>query len=131
MRQMPWAARIYLVSLYAIGFVAFGWLTISHDESITIIDIVLAIGLTIVSAICQVFLVARTSTTDQRSPLHRMLFNLGTVLLAAGGADVISTILIGGTFTSAPLLYMIVPAAVARAGLLCDQPVAPVRDTWS
>jgi diguanylate cyclase (GGDEF)-like protein/putative nucleotidyltransferase with HDIG domain len=88
MRQMPWAARVYLYCLYAIGAVAFVWLIISYDGPITSSDWALAGGLAMVSAICQVFLVARTSTTGQRSdhltlaPLFAALVLLPRPLLA-------------------------------------------------
>jgi hypothetical protein len=80
MRQMPRAARIYLVNLYILGLIAFGWLIVSHDEPITRGDIILGIGLAIVSAICQIFLVVRTNTAGQRSD-HLTLASLFAALV--------------------------------------------------
>ncbi len=93
MRQMPGVARIYLISLYIVGAVACAWHLVNYNAPITTIDIVLAIGLAIVSAICQVFLVARTSTTGQRSD-HLTLAPVFAALVLLPGPLLVPVIII-------------------------------------
>ena len=68
MRQLSVRARLYLACCYLLGGIALYWFSFSHPpEPLSMADWLLALGLTTVAAICQVFVVARSSTTGQRS----------------------------------------------------------------
>jgi diguanylate cyclase (GGDEF)-like protein len=68
MRQLSVRARLYLACCYLLGSIAFLWLIFNHQlTALSTEDWLLGIGLTVIAAICQVFVVARSSTTGQRS----------------------------------------------------------------
>ncbi|HEX6290171.1 MAG TPA: GGDEF domain-containing protein [Herpetosiphonaceae bacterium] len=67
MQHFPIRARLYLAGCYLSGFLALGWLMSGDHPTLSAQDWLLSLGLTIVAATCQVFVVARASTTGQRS----------------------------------------------------------------
>lgn len=68
MRQLSVRARLYLACCYLLGGLALYWFVFNHPlASLRTEDWLLAIGLTTIAAICQIFVVARSSTTGQRS----------------------------------------------------------------
>src|SRR5688500_8197089 len=67
MRQLSMRAQAYLYTCYLLGLVAFGWLLLSYHGPLPPQQWFHGGALAILSAACQVFVVARTSTTGQRS----------------------------------------------------------------
>ncbi len=68
MRQLSVRAQVYLASCYLIGLLGFCWLVLVAPQSPpSTEDWLLSLGLAVVAATCQVFVVARRSTTGQRS----------------------------------------------------------------
>jgi diguanylate cyclase (GGDEF)-like protein len=68
MQQLPVRARLYLACCYLLGSIALPWLMFNHPlTALSMEDWLLGVGLTAIAAICQVFVVARSSTTGQRS----------------------------------------------------------------
>lgn len=67
MLSLPVRARVYLFGCYSAGVLALAWLLLHTPAPTTAHDWILGLGLGIVAALCQVFAVARQSTTGQRS----------------------------------------------------------------
>lgn len=68
MRQLSLRAQLYLTCCYLLGGLALYWFVFEHPlNPLSMEDSLLALGLTTIAAICQVFVVARSSTTGQRS----------------------------------------------------------------
>src|SRR4051794_21647178 len=70
MYQIPSMARAFLIFVYLLGAAAAVWLLADRGQQIDSAAIILAIGLTVVAGICQVFVVKRTGTnhSDQLTP---------------------------------------------------------------
>ena len=67
MSDLPLQARLYLIGCYVIAGLALGWCFLSFQGRVTLPDVVLGAGLAALAAACQIFTVARKSTTGQRS----------------------------------------------------------------
>lgn len=80
MRQLPLQARIYLVVCYLLGALSLGWHMFTFHGSIRWDHWLLGAVLAAVAGVCQIFLVARRSTTGQRSD-HLTLAPLFAALL--------------------------------------------------
>lgn len=89
MRQLPRLARIYLISCYMVGLAAVLWLVFSSPrQTPTVLEWLLAAGLSIIAAGCQVFVVNRANTSGARgdnltpAPLFAALMLVPRPLLA-------------------------------------------------
>ncbi len=67
MNKLPLHARIFLSASFIGGVLALAWCFLTYRQPLTLHDWLLGAGLAFVAALCQVFSVARKSTTGQRS----------------------------------------------------------------
>ena len=70
MRQLPFRAQAYLAGCYLLGAAALAWLTLGAAGSLLLEDWLLGVGLALVSAACQVFVVKKSGNarSDHLTP---------------------------------------------------------------